>query len=199
MPDLDKPARGRPRTFDKDHVADVAMQAYWEEGPAEVSLNAVCERAGVSKPSVYREFGNDDGVTHAALSHYAETVLVRMHEIVTSDADYRNKIAGIIALSSVDATHDHGCLLVKMRAVRDRMGPRTQELIDRIEAMSRDAFIGLLSDGRDAGDLPEGVSVDLGARYLQAQVGLALDHRARGLDPKPILDLALSVLGVSVR
>ncbi|MEL7345801.1 MAG: hypothetical protein AAFN59_13260, partial [Pseudomonadota bacterium] len=40
-----KPSRGRPKTFDSDHVVSVAMQAYWQDGQAAVSLNSVCQRA----------------------------------------------------------------------------------------------------------------------------------------------------------
>ncbi len=194
MADPEKPARGRPRTLDTDHVTDVAMTAYWQEGPGAVSLNEICHRAGVSKPSVYREFGNDDGLAHAALSRYAETALEKMRAIVSGERGYREKLIGIVALTSVDATHEAGCLFVKMRASRERMGPRTQALLDRIDAMTMDAFTALLREGRAAGEVPEGISDNLGARYLQAQVAMALDHRARGLDPEAVLDLALSVL-----
>ena len=51
-------SRGRPRTTDAAHVLDVAMTAYWHDDPADVSINAICRLAGVSKPSLYREVGS---------------------------------------------------------------------------------------------------------------------------------------------
>ena len=190
----EKPGRGRPRKLNKAKVAEAAMQAYWEDGPTEVSLNAICQRAGVSKPSVYRDFGNDDGLAQAALQTYAETVLVKLLAITESDAHFVEKLRQMAHLSSEDALHEQGCLFVKMRAAKDQMGPKTQELITQIDAMALDAFAKVFVEGRESGLWSGSIPVALGAKYLHAQIGLALDQRARGEDPKAILDLALSVL-----
>jgi AcrR family transcriptional regulator len=131
-----KPGRGRPKTLKKADVTDVAMQSYWERGPAQVSLNAICQKAGVSKPSVYREFGNDDGLTHAALSSYADKVLGKMLAITQSDDSFARKIDQLVHLSAEDMLHEHGCLFVKMRAAKAQMGPRTQDLTEAIEQIS---------------------------------------------------------------
>lgn len=192
-----KSRRGRPKTLKKADVTDVAMHAYWENGPAEVSLNAICQQAGVSKPSVYREFGNDDGLTHAALSSYADKVLGKMLTITQSEDSFARKLNQLVHLSAEDVLHEHGCLFVKMRTAKAQMGPKTQELIGAIESMSLDAFSKVLSEARAAGSGSGGISVELGARYLQAQIGLALDQRARGEDPKETLALALSVFSTA--
>ena len=192
-----KPGRGRPKTLKKAAVTEVAMHAYWEHGPADVSLNAICQQAGVSKPSVYREFGNDDGLTHAALSSYADQVLSRTLAIIQSEDSFACKINQLVYLSSKDVLHEKGCLFVKMRAAKAQMGPETQELIGAIEHMAFEAFSKVLTEARTAGKWSGDISVELGARYLQAQIGLALDQRARGEDPKEILGLALSVFGTA--
>jgi len=186
--------RGRPRKFNKADVTDVAMHAYWDAGPTEVSLNAICKRAGVSKPSVYREFGNEDGLTHAALDSYAQSVLGKLKAIIDGDDGFTRKVGQLVFLSVEDELHESGCLFVKMRAVKTQMGPKTQELIEQIERMALDAFAKILAEGRASGEWAGNIPIDLGARYLHAQIGLALDQRARGQDPKAVLDLALSVL-----
>lgn len=194
----ERPNRGRPKTLKKAEVTDVAMHAYWEQGPGNVSLNAICQQAGVSKPSVYREFGNDDGLTHAALARYADVVLSKMLEIAQSDARFAEKISQIAHLIAEGSLHGQGCLFVKMRAAKAQMGPKTQELIDQIENIGFETFSKVLAAARDAkewsGDIPD----ELGARYLHAQVGLALDQRARGENPKATLALALSVFGADI-
>ena len=43
-----KASRGRPKTLDRDHILDVATQAYWKEGVGAVSLNELCKKAKVS-------------------------------------------------------------------------------------------------------------------------------------------------------
>ena len=162
-----------------------------------MSLNAICQKAGVSKPSVYREFGNDDGLMHAALSQYTEKVLGKTFTIVQGDADFASKINQLVQLVAEDGLHDDGCLFVKMRAVKAQLGPKTQQLIETMDLMGMEAFSTVLTEARAAGTWSGDIPVDLGARYLQAQIGLALDQRARGEDPKETLALALSVFGVA--
>jgi len=188
-----KPARGRPKTLRKADVVDVAMRAYWEDGPTEVSLNAICQRAGVSKPSVYREFGNDDGLTSAALEHYAQCVLAEILNILGRDGGFADKIRDVARLVAEGAEYEGGCLFVKMRAAKPRMGEKTQALIDAIDRMALDAFAKVLAEARERGEWSASIPDALGAQYLHAQIGLALDQRARGEDPKATLALALSV------
>lgn len=177
----------------KKDVADAAMQAYWAQGPLAVSLNAICQQAGVSKPSLYREFGNDDGLTHAALATYAEKVLGETLAITRSDDSFLAKLERLIRLTTQDDLHRQGCLYVKMRAAKDQLGPRTQELIAQIDSMAREAFSEVLAEARASGEWSGDIPVELGARYLQAQIGLALDQRARREDATETLALALSI------
>lgn len=189
-----KPSRGRPKTLDRAHVVDLAMRAYWHEGPNEVSLNAICQRAGVSKPSVYREFGAEDGLTRATLEAYAPLVLGRMMEIISGEATFLAKIDALAHLVTKDGLHENGCLFVKMRMFKSQMGPTTQAMISELEEMALTAFTTLLTQGRASGEWTSAVPIALAARYLHAQIGLALDQRARGEDPSDTLALALSVL-----
>ena len=46
------------------------METYWKEGIENVSLNEMCRKIGESKPSVYREYGGEEGLQLAALELY---------------------------------------------------------------------------------------------------------------------------------
>ena len=43
--DFFKASRARPKTFDRDHVLDVAMHTYWQNGVDTVSVNEICKKA----------------------------------------------------------------------------------------------------------------------------------------------------------
>ncbi|MBV0911657.1 TetR/AcrR family transcriptional regulator [Anianabacter salinae] len=174
-------------------VLDVAMHAYWEEGPDAVSLNAICQKAEVSKPSVYREFGNEDGLTCAVLETYTEVVLAKMQAVLDGPGSFAWKIDEVARLAAEDALHTHGCLWVKMRAVKPQLGERTQGLVDLIQEATLAAFTRVLTEAQASGEWQGGIAVPLAAQYLHAQIGLALDMRGRGEDPRDVLAMALSV------
>lgn len=197
MSDSDsRPARGRPRTMNADTVLDVAMTAYWQRDPADVSVNAVCQMAGISKPSLYREFGSEDGLTCAVLDRYAGRVLSDMFVVLESGKDLRETLDALIAFASDDPRMETGCLFHKMRAGKHRLGPQTRARVDEIDAAAQSAYAAFLGACRDAGDWPGDLAVEAGARYLGEQVALAITQRASGEDParvREMLGLALSV------
>ena len=197
MSDQDpKPARGRPRTMNADKVVDVAMTAYWRSDPADVSVNAICQMAGISKPSLYREFGSEDGLSRAVLDSYAERVLSAVFAIVHGGQGLRPTLAALIDFASDDPRMETGCLFYKMRAGKHRLGPATRARVEEIDVAAQAAYMDFLQAARDAGDWPDGLSVEAGAKYLGEQIALAITQRASGEDPariREMLTLALSV------
>ena len=192
----DEARRGRPRTMDADRVLDIATEAYWRGDPADVSVNAICQMAGVSKPSLYRAFKNEDGLTRAALDRYAERVLSDVFAILESGRGLRGTLDALIDFACADPRMETGCLFSKMRAGKHRLGPLTRARVDEISAAALEGYARFLQTCRDSGEWSGPVSVELSAQYLGEQITLAFTQRASGMDPTDIrrmLSVALSV------
>jgi AcrR family transcriptional regulator len=182
--------------MDTAKVCDVAMTAYWQSDPADVSVNAICQMAGISKPSLYRAFGSEDGLTRAVLDTYAERVLSAVFAILQGGKGLRDTLAALIDFASADPRMETGCLFYKMRAGKHRLGPETRARVEEIDAAAQAAYAAFLQSCHDAGDWPGGLSVEAGATYLGEQIALAITQRASGEDPariREMLTLALSV------
>jgi AcrR family transcriptional regulator len=197
MDDTEKPARGRPRTMSMDSVLDVAVCAYQRTDPADVSVNAICKMASVSKPSLYRVFGNEDGLTLAALDRYAERVLADMFKILKSGQSLGPTLEALIDFAVNDPRLETGCLFYKMRAGKHRLGPQTRDRVDQIDAAAVQGFETFLQARQDAGEWNSPHPIPMLARYLREQIGLALTQRATMSDSAQIraaLTMALSVI-----
>lgn len=182
--------------MDADHVAETAMQAYWRADPVDVSLNAICQAAGVSKPSVYRVFGGEDGLMRAALDRYANGLVDRILALLDPARDLAPTLRAFVDFASDDPQMGLGCMYHKMLAARHRLGPETRARIDEIEGQARSAYAAYFAARRAAGDWPGTLDPDMAARFLADQVGLALGQRAAGVPQAQIrasLALALSV------
>jgi len=173
------------------------MTEYWLGDPADVSLNSICVRAGVSKPSLYREFGSEDGLARSALDRYAEQVLSRVLGILQADIGLRATLDALVEFACDDPRMETGCLFYKMRAGKRHWGPLTRARVDELDAGARGAYARFLEHCRDAGEWPAERSVQVGARYLLEQMGLAIAQRASGenvRDVRETMRLALSVI-----
>ena len=186
--------RGRPTTRNRSHVLESAMHAYWQADGADISVNAICLLAGVSKPSLYRDFGSEDGLTATVLKRYAETVLRSLEERVSSSESFKEKIEWFIQFAS--ESPEIGCLLVKMCANRSRFGPQTQTEIAEIEAHLLECYTLFFKQSESSGEWSGGVAAELAADYLNEQLKLAIIQRTAGKSKESVREL-LS-LGISV-
>ncbi len=180
-----------------DAVLDVAMTAYWNSDPADVSVNAICQMAGISKPSLYREFGSEDGLMRAVLDSYAERVLSAIFLILQSGEGLQDTLDALIDFAAADPRMETGCLFYKMRAGKHRLGPQTRARVEEIDAAAQAVYVAFLSSCRDADTWPERLSIEAGARYLGEHLALAITQRASGEDPariREMMSLALSAL-----
>ena len=183
--------------MDPKAVLDVAIGAYWRSDPADVSVNAICQMAGVSKPSLYREFGSEDGLSLAVLDRYAERVLSDVFAILHSGKGLQDTLDALIDFASADPRMEMGCLFYKMRAGKHRLGPLTRTRVEEIDAAAHAAYTAFLQSFRDGEQWAAGLSVEAAARYLSEQLALAITQRASGEDParvRQMTTLSLSVL-----
>ena len=68
----------------------------------DTSVNSICALEWVSKPSLYRDFGSEDGLTAAVLQRYAEVVLARMDDLLASPVSFAAKCEAMIQFASAD-------------------------------------------------------------------------------------------------
>jgi AcrR family transcriptional regulator len=177
--------RGRPKTFDRAHALDTAVDSYWREGVDAVSLNEICRRAGVAKPGLYREFGDEDHLMDAALTRYHADVLVPLLASLRDDRPFRETLEFLLAAITTPtvAGGPSGCLIAKMRAARLRLGPVTGEHIDRISIEMKAAYAAWLRRCAQSGDIELSESVETTASYIDAQLTMALNRIGAGEDP----------------
>ena len=195
-----KASRGRPQTFNRDHVLDVAMHAYWHDGVDNVSVNEICKKANVAKPGLYREFINEDGLMKAALHRYQRKVLAPLFDALKEDTPFREtlgNIASSITMEHNDEQVPKGCLLAKMRQSRSYMGAGTQEAISHIHEGGLDALYHWVLRSKIKGEFTADIPPKLVATYIDTQMHCAMLQLAQGgqkITVRAVLTLSFSVL-----
>ncbi|WP_342609126.1 TetR/AcrR family transcriptional regulator [Vibrio tritonius] len=195
-----RPLRGRPKTLDRDHVLDVAMDSYWKDDIGNLSINEICRRAGVSKPGLYREFSNEDGLMKAVLIKYQEQVLDPVQKMLNSAMPFREVLDNLVSFaSSASCNHEspNGCLFIKMRESRIHLGEETRAQLDFLEEQGLIVFRKWVERSKVKGELSVNMSPEFAATYIDSQLSNASSQLARGVHPetvKKILLVAFSML-----
>lgn len=190
--DRSPPRRGRPKTFDRGHVLDVAVDCYWREGPEGVSLNALCRRAGVSKPGVYREFGGEDGLMAEALRHYAATVLAPILAHAQADIPFVEALHLMVdRLTFSDEVTPAGCLFTRLRSAAGRLGPETQAAVAGMREQALAVYAAWVERSKGRGELDPAVPTTTAASFIDVQFTAVLAQMAAGDDPAMLRDQAM--------
>lgn len=176
---------GRPRTFDRGEVIEVAVESYWRDGVEGVSFNEICRRAGVSKPGVYREFGGEDGLMDAALAHYAETVLAPNFNLVTNDLAFSEALDVLVELmTDANRAGPAGCLLAKMQHTPARLGEATAARVEQLRGHARSSYAAWVDQAKERGEVSPKVSTTVAAALIDIQCTTLLVQTALGEDPE---------------
>lgn len=206
-----KASRGRPKTLDREQTITVAMQTYWSEDVDSISLNEICRRAKISKPSLYREFGNEDGLMKAVLIAYQKQMLAPVYQIIAADAPFRETLDSLVSVvtrssdaqffsddQSDDQAVPSGCLFVKMRESYRHLGEETRAEIDLARKEALTVYEEWVERARAKGEFTGDMPSQFAAIYIDAQLSNALSLLARGEpndEVKKILTVAFSMLG----
>ena len=187
-PEPTRRPRGRPKTFDRARTLEVAVDSYWRDGIDAVSVNEICRRAGVAKPGVYREFGDEDHLMDAVLTEYHAKVLTPILAALERDRPFRVALNDLITMMTRPARDGSpaGCLIAKMRSARPRLGPVTVAHIDRIRTDTIAAYTAWVQRAVERGEIRLPESIDMVASYIDAQLTMLLNRVAAGDDPETV-------------
>lgn len=183
-----KPTRGRPKTLDRDQILQTTLMAYWSKGPTNVSISDICSTTGASKPGVYREFGNDDGLKKTVLDTYHSLAVQPLIDILKKDQPVRHTIDGLIGYMTQDRTDldiPQGCLFVMMRAHAQQLGPATCEKLQEIRRDllgDYEAWIKRVKARGEFADIP----TDVAALFIDTQHGGAMRMQREGVPNETI-------------
>ncbi len=181
-----KRGRGRPRTFNRERTIALAMDSYWKEGVQALSLNEVCRRANVSKPALYREFDDEDGLMAAVLVSYRELLLVPFLDALELELPFADVMEMLIVAMTSDRGAPTGCLFTEMRLARSHLGPVTEARLASIELERRRAMEACYQRALQRGEVDPVTSPELASRYLDTQFTALLIQMGMGEPPETV-------------
>lgn len=105
-PHVDRHARRAQRRHDhtdrdarrlerREGLLDAAVEAIRRDGPT-VSMEVIAAEAGVTKPIVYRHFGDRSGLVAALAERFSDDLMGALRSSLTRDAEPRELLVGTI-------------------------------------------------------------------------------------------------------
>ncbi|WP_337001255.1 MULTISPECIES: TetR/AcrR family transcriptional regulator [unclassified Microbacterium] len=163
----------------RERLIDAATRLFYEEGIHAVGVDRVIEEAGVTRATLYKQFGGKENLVLAYLGHEDETLRALFTEAGAAVTDPDDLLAAVIdgIAADIRERHTRGCPFINAAAEYPNADGAVRRLIDE----HREWFRATLQAVADAAGLerPEEVAASLVLLRDAALVGGYLDGEGR--------------------
>jgi TetR/AcrR family transcriptional regulator, transcriptional repressor for nem operon len=164
---------GRPRKFDTDTVVEQAIETFRAHGYGDTSPQALSERLGIGKGSLYNAFGSKHELFLMSLGRYADAALADLKALIDSELPIRDRIRRML-LEVIDSDLSDpdrcGCLVVNSAT---ELGGRDHEA-KRVLGQSFEATAAVLHGAFLAAQQAGEIAADRDAQALAGLVQSAM-------------------------
>ena len=152
-------------------ILDAAAGLYLERGRTETTLSAIAQRAGVSRPSVYKHLGDADDVAHALIDRELARFFEAVGAVLVAQTNLRDRLVEGLTFT-VEYARDHA-LLQRMLELEPALVVTAFTL--RGQGVLRQAVALLVPELERAADTGEvvGIAPDVAAEWV-ARVAVSL-------------------------
>lgn len=110
---LPKRSPGRPQAFNPEEALDRAVEMFWAHGYEGVDVDRIARAVNVTKPALYRAFGDKPTLLLKAVERYAQSYGAPMIQAFLAEPDIRKAVTGFCEATVKTATNEQriGCLM----------------------------------------------------------------------------------------
>jgi len=104
---------GRPQAFKPDEALDCAVDMFWAHGYEGVDVDRIARAVNVTKPALYRAFGDKASLLVKAVQRYAEIYGAPIMEAFLAESDIGRAVRGFceMTVNLGDGAIRAGCMM----------------------------------------------------------------------------------------
>jgi len=178
---IQKRARGRPKGFIPEEALDRAVEMFWEHGYEGVDVDRIAHAVNVTKPALYRAFGDKPTLLFKAVERYAMTYGAPRMAAFQAEQDIHKAVTAFCegAVSTATGEGRFGCMMVAAALGQSERVAEIRSYFAKTLIASADLFAQRFEREMKAGNLTSTPSASVRARALiDLMQGLRLRAKA---------------------
>ena len=198
MDTVEKQPRGRPKGFIPDEALDRAVEMFWEHGYEGVDVDRIARAVNVTKPALYRAFGDKSTLLLKAVERYGLTYVAPRMAAFQAEPDIHKAVTDfcestVIAASEADRG---GCMLAAAATGQSERVTEIRSYVARGLTATADLFAKRFEKEMKTGRLGRTPSAQVRGRLLVDLLqGLQLRGKV-GIGRKQLLQEARSYVSL---
>lgn len=164
---------GRKKRYDRDQVIDAAMALFRARGFAGTSADVLVKELGISRHSLYAEFGSKQGLFDEALRRYDAVVVDRNFGPLESPSAGVAEIRALLAFfgwADQSPGWGRGCLFCNTAVEFGPLDPTGSGFVQAYFGRVSAAFQAALERARDRGELRAELDPEQEAAFFTSSV-----------------------------
>ena len=170
---------GRDKKYDRDDVLDKATGLFWQNGYQATSMADIVRVTGLNTASMYKEFGDKNGLFEGVLQYYRKNIMAPRIEILTNSPNMKGVEAFLknVVDGATKETY-RGCLMMNHLAQKHTISPDAMRLIEDFTTTTERLVEAALRNAQADGDLAAGKDPAALASYIMCCIhGMVLYGR----------------------
>lgn len=167
--------RGRPVVFSRERALDCAVDYFWRHGFEATDVASIAQAMGMTKPSLYRYFGDKNALFAHALRHYQMQIGQASLSAFLAEGDIKAATQAFLATAIDKATEGgeaKGCFLACIASGVAQNNPQAASIysdaMKAAEDVLRDGFQRAVRAASLRADFPSAARARLAVDLVQA-------------------------------
>jgi AcrR family transcriptional regulator len=125
----------RQKEYDRHDVLEKAVDVFWQKGYKACSVSDVVNATGLNTASMYKEFGDKDGLFEEALEHYRDHVLSPRLNALEAEPNIKG-IEGFVQtiINGASSRGYRGCLIMNHLSQKNSISPKAARTVSEFNA-----------------------------------------------------------------
>jgi len=165
-----------------ESIVSAARSLFWRHGIRRVTIEEICEKAGVSKMTCYKYFSNKTAIAKYIIEDLFESGAKAYKEIYNSDIPYEEKVKKLVELK-ISNTHE-----MSQELLDDIYKYKDEELYETIENIKKKMIGIYLEDIREAqktGEIRNDIKPEFMLYFLNNLTEMLTDQQVVGIYTNP--------------
>ena len=165
---ISKRPRGRPKGFIPDEALDRAVEMFWEHGYQGVDVERIARAVNVTKPALYRAFGDKSTLLLKAVERYAITYGAPKMAAFQAEPDIHKAVTAFCEATVNTATGDArgGCMMAAAALGQSERVTEIRSYVTKRLTATADIFAKRFEQEMKAGRLTRTPSAKVRGRAL---------------------------------
>lgn len=147
-------------------ILSTATEEFALKGYERTNINVIAEKAGISVGSLYKYFTSKEDLFLMAVHEGTAFLAKTLEPVIESDQTLIEKLRSIIQIIQTTSREHQSLIKLYNEMTSVGNGDLAQRLSQEIETISSDAYVKLLQEGQQRGEVRKDIDPRLGAFFV---------------------------------